>query len=181
MSITATLAFHAITALAGYVFAVSMEWFVHKYIFHELGKRKGSRFRFHYADHHKDTRRHKGGDPAFESSRMEWNAHGREFWGIIGALVLLSPSILIAPAFWIAAAISGINYHRIHRKSHIDPQWCKEKLPWHWDHHMGGRDATNANWCVTCEWFDKLMGTRVVYLKKEEAPKRDGELEKVKA
>lgn len=66
MSPLQLIAFHALTGAAGYVYAVAIEWFVHKYIFHELGKRPGSRFRFHYADHHKETRRHEGGDPAFE-------------------------------------------------------------------------------------------------------------------
>lgn len=161
MTLAGTILFHLLTGLAGYVYAVFLEWFVHKYIFHELGKRKGSRFRFHYADHHKATRRHDGGDPAFEGSVISWNAYGREFWFILLGILIHLPLLFIAPAFFIVSSLSGLNYHRMHRKSHLDPEWCKERMPWHWDHHMGDREASNANWCVTCEWFDKMMGTRV--------------------
>ncbi len=176
MTLTQTILFHALTGLAGYVYVVALEWLVHKYIFHELGKRPGSRFRFHYADHHKATRRHEGSDPAFEGKPTRWDAHGREFWGIVFGMVLHSPLLIVAPAFFIVATLSGLNYHRVHRKSHLDPEWCKQNLPWHWDHHMGDREASNANWCVTCEWFDRLMGTRVLAtaeLREAEAKQRD--------
>ena len=47
-----TFAFHLGCVCAGYVFAVSLEWFVHNIFFHRMGKKKGSRFGFHYNDHH---------------------------------------------------------------------------------------------------------------------------------
>ena len=169
MALLATLAFHVVTGVAGYLYTVLLEWVVHRYIFHALGKRPGSRFRFHYADHHRATRRHDGSDPAFEGHAFNWNAHGREFWGIMIGIVLHTPLLLVAPAFFIVSSLCGLNYHRVHRKSHLDPAWCKEKLPWHWDHHMGDREASNANWCVTCEWFDRMMGTRVAATAEERA------------
>lgn len=163
MSIATTILFHAATALAGYVYAVAAEWFIHKYAFHKIGKRKGSPFQFHWSQHHKAVHKHEGGDPAYEGSVMRWNAYGREFWFIMLGIILHAPIALFAPAAWVAMSVSGLNYHRCHRKSHIDLTWCRERLPWHWDHHMGDRASSEANWCVTCEWFDRLMGTRVRY------------------
>ncbi len=160
--------FHVACAIAGYVYAVAAEWVVHRYVFHVLGKKKGSPFQFHWKDHHRAAHKHEGGDPAFEGSVFSWNAFGREFWGIIAGIIIHSPLLLVAPAAWIAMSLAGLNYHRCHRKSHLDIEWCKEKLPWHWDHHMGDAETADANWCVTCEWFDKLMGTRVPYIPKEE-------------
>ena len=38
-----TFAFHLGCVCAGYVFAVSLEWFVHNIFFHRMGKKKGHR------------------------------------------------------------------------------------------------------------------------------------------
>ncbi len=46
--------------------------------------------------------------------------------------------------------------------SHLDPMWCRENLPWHYDHHMGPNQ--DMNYGVTTDWVDRLMGTREVYL-----------------
>ncbi len=137
-----------------YVYAVALEWTVHRYIFHGLGRRKGSRFRFHYVDHHRASRRNAGGDPVFETAPMGWNASGRERAGIALAALAHAPLLWVAPLVWAALVALGVRYHLIHR-------WCRERLPWHWDHHMGSAAEAEANWAVTCQWFDKLMGTRV--------------------
>jgi sterol desaturase/sphingolipid hydroxylase (fatty acid hydroxylase superfamily) len=53
-------------------------------------------------------------------------------------------------------------YRRVHRRAHIDPEWGRTHLPWHYDHHMGPNQ--HKNWGVTFEWFDRLRGTRVPYV-----------------
>ena len=60
-----------------------------------------------------------------------------------------------------------MRYYRVHKRAHLDPEWAKVHLPWHYDHHMGPNQ--NANWCVTRPWFDHLMGTREPYLGTERA------------
>jgi len=81
------------------------------------------------------------------------------------------PLLWFAPGFTIGAAIGLMRYYFIHRKSHMNPEWCKEKLPWHYDHHMAPNQ--DANWGVTVEWVDILMGTRIHYLGTERAEKDD--------
>ena len=43
----------------------------------------------------------------------------------------------------------------------MDPAWAREKVPWHYDHHMAPNQ--DANWGVRRDWVDRLMGTREVY------------------
>ena len=52
---------------------------------------------------------------------------------------------------------SIISYYITHRKAHIDTEWCRKKLPWHYEHHMGKNQ--NINWGVRRPWVDKIMGT----------------------
>ena len=40
-------------------------------------------------------------------------------------------------------------------------QQAERKVPWHYDHHMGKNQE--ANWGITSEWVDRLVGTRVRY------------------
>ena len=161
-----TLAFHLGSVAAGYVFAVAMEWFVHNVLFHRMGKRKGSPFSFHYADHHRAVRKLRGRDPSYEGSRFAWNAYGRELLGILVGALLVSPVALVAPLFWLSAVLSGVHYHVVHTRSHLDLRWCRDHLRWHWDHHMGTNQ--DVNWGVTNEWFDRLMGTREPWFSKAE-------------
>ena len=60
----------------------------------------------------------------------------------------------------LAALYGAGNYYYLHRRAHLEPEWAKKKLPWHYDHHMNSNQ--DANWCVTKPWFDYLLGTRVI-------------------
>lgn len=55
---------------------------------------------------------------------------------------------------------SALNYYYIHRRAHLEPEWARTKIPWHYDHHMNSNQ--DANWCVTKPWFDYILGTRVI-------------------
>jgi sterol desaturase/sphingolipid hydroxylase (fatty acid hydroxylase superfamily) len=60
----------------------------------------------------------------------------------------------------LAALYSAGNYYYVHRRAHLEPDWARRTIPWHYDHHMNSNQ--DANWCVTRPWFDYVMGTRVV-------------------
>lgn len=45
----------------------------------------------------------------------------------------------------LAAWYSAGNYYYIHRRAHLEPDWAKRKIPWHYDHHMNSNQ--DANWC----------------------------------
>ena len=65
-------------------------------------------------------------------------------------------------SFFIAGIVTyAVGTYRAHKKAHLDPEWAKQHLRHHYDHHMGQNQ--DANWCVTQPWFDHLLGTRIEY------------------
>lgn len=157
---------------AGLVYANAFEWCAHKFLLHDEGKKKDSFWRFHWAEHHKVVRQNNFYDHNYDASLLEWNPQSKEVAALIGAAVLHSPVFLVAPGFGLATLLSAANYYYVHKKSHQDPEWAREHLPWHYDHHMGPNQ--DANFCVTFPLFDYIMGTREPYVgtEKELADKK---------
>ena len=129
------------------------EWIAHKYILHGLGKKKSSFFYFHWA-HHKNTRKHGGYDSDYE--------HPKE--SLKEVLLLLLLVVANMPLFWLfpvaatTMTIYSFVYYFAHRKLHLDVQWGKKWMPWHFDHHMGKNQ--DLNWCVVFPLWDHILGTR---------------------
>ena len=146
----------------GLLYANASEWVAHKYILHGLGKNKKSFWRFHWGDHHKICRKQAGRDPAYERPLQGWNPQTKEALSLAVGVLMHLPVAPLAPFFFGTLAYRAVHYYRVHRKAHLDPEWAKTHLPWHYDHHMG-KDQ-DANWCVTHPFFDHLMGTRKPYL-----------------
>lgn len=150
----------------GLLTANATEWVVHKYVLHGWGKKKDSFWRFHLSEHHRNSRRHNFLDPAYDRFPLGNHAQGKEAWALIGGCVLVTPLAPVAPFFVGTLYYSAWNYYSKHKKSHQDVEWAKTHLPWHYDHHMGPNP--HANWCVTRPWFDHIMGTREVFLERED-------------
>ncbi len=148
--------------LAGLVYANAMEWLGHKYLLHGLGKRKGSFWSFHWHDHHQQARRNEMYDPGYLEPPLGWNPHAREVLGLLMGSAALLPLLPVAPLFTTTVWACTANYYLVHRRSHLDPAWGFENVPWHVDHHLGRNQ--DANWCVTHPFFDHVMGTRLAPL-----------------
>ena len=146
----------------GLATANATEWAVHKYVLHGLGKRKRSFWSFHWHEHHKACRKQGHRDPDYERSVFGANAQAKEAAALVGAALAVAPLATIAPFFVGTLWYSAVNYYRVHKRAHLDPDWAREHLAWHYDHHMG--PDQDANWCVTKPWFDRVMGTRVPYI-----------------
>jgi hypothetical protein len=146
---------------AGLLYANAVEWLVHRYVLHGPGKNKDSFWRFHWAEHHKNARRNRMYDADYEKSIFDWNARGKEAFGIglmgLGHL----PLFPVAPYFTATVLYACGNYLHRHKKSHLDPEWGRVHMTGHYDHHMGLNQ--DSNWCVTRPWFDWIMGTRERY------------------
>lgn len=153
---------------AGLLYANGAEWVLHRYLLHERGKRRGSFWSFHWHEHHRASRQHDFRDASYEGPTLardssgQINPQGKETLALIGLAAAHLPLAPIAPFFTATVLWSALYYYRVHRRSHLDPQWAREHLPWHYDHHMG--PDQNANWCVSFPFFDHLMGTRKPYL-----------------
>ncbi len=142
----------------GLLYSNGVEWVVHKYVLHGLGKRRGSFWAFHWVRHHRQSRRNQMVDPDYQNPGANLASHGKEVGGIALILLAHTPLATTFPYFTAAVWYSGLNYLHKHRKAHLDPEWAKRHLRSHYDHHMGRNQ--DANWCVTRPWFDWIMGTR---------------------
>lgn len=160
--------------VVGRIFAAAMEWSVHRYVFHVLGKRKSSPFAFHWKEHHRACRRIEMRDDAYVHGSLfdSSNGHAREVWAIVVSCLLMVPALGFVPGLVLGAWYGGWRYHWCHRQSHLDIEWCKQHLRWHYDHHMAPNQDTN--WGVSNEWFDKWMGTRVPWDGPKRRRSRDG-------
>ena len=159
------------------LYANASEWFIHKNVLHGIGKRKSSFWSFHFHDHHKACRRQEGRDDGYRESILGWHAQGKEALALAALGVAHAPLLPIAPFFTLTVWASILRYHRVHRRSHLDAEWARQNLTWHYDHHMG--PDQDANWCVTHPFFDHLMGTRKRYaFTREEETRRVQEAEK---
>jgi len=142
--------------------ANAAEWFLHKHVLHGLGQNKKSFWSFHWHEHHAHSRRHGHYDSDYERSPLANNAQGKEVAGLVGLAAMVTPLLPVAPFFVGGLYYASYRYYRVHRRAHLDPDWAREHLRWHYDHHMG--PDQHQNWCVTRPWFDHIMGTRKPYV-----------------
>lgn len=138
--------------------ANALEWAAHRYILHDRGRNRESFWAFHWHEHHAQSRRNGFRDPNYERSVLHWNAQAKEAVALLASSALTWPLVPVAPLFVLTLHGCALNYYIKHKRSHLDPEWARVHLPWHYDHHMG--PDQEANWCVTRPWFDQIMGTR---------------------
>jgi sterol desaturase/sphingolipid hydroxylase (fatty acid hydroxylase superfamily) len=146
----------------GLLYANVGEWWVHKILFHRIGRRRGTLPDFHHFEHHPHARRNGMIDPDYQRSVFGWHAQGKEmaFWAVVA--VGHAPVALVWPSLVGGLYLSVALFYVAHKRAHTDPAWARRWLPWHYDHHMGPNPE--ANFCVTFPWFDHVMGTRVPYV-----------------
>jgi len=137
------------------------EWFIHKYWLHGLGRNKKSFWAFHWHEHHREAYRNDMVDPQYQRSLFTWSPQGKEALALVVGAAAMAPVFPVAPFFTGTVWYRMWRYYQEHKKSHLDPAWARDHLPWHVDHHLG-KDQ-NANWCVTHPWFDYVMQTRKPY------------------
>ena len=145
----------------GLLYANAGEWMIHKYVLHGMGRDKSSLWAFHWHEHHREVRKNDYIDPFYQRSLFGWHAQRKEALGLAIAAAAHVPLFPVAPFFTSAVWFSIANYYRVHKRSHMDPDWARENIRWHYDHHMGPNQ--DSNWCVSFPWFDWIMGTREYY------------------
>ena len=152
--------------LVGLVVANGFEWIAHKYILHGTHRVGQPRFscvprsmQSHW-EHHREVRKQSFHDDGYVQGISNWRTKNE----IVSLTIVATVSGLIfyplSKGMMCAAVYSAGNYYYIHRRAHLEPEWAKKAIPWHYDHHMNSNQ--DANWCVTKPWFDYVMGTRFV-------------------
>lgn len=162
MLLMATL---GIQVLVATVYANLFEWLWHKHVYHGLGKKKKSWFSGHWRDHHRVVRKSKGFDLSYNNRLFVGKDPTLEAVQLFVAASLHLPLLPLAPAFVATLYFHALMYFVLHRKSHLDPEWAKKYLPWHYDHHMGKNQ--DANWCVTYPLWDHILRTREHFINKK--------------
>lgn len=142
----------------GIMYANVLEWMIHKYILHDLGKKwKNSIFRFHWSEHHKVARKNKMVDESYNISWWKEMGRAKEVLGL-GLLALIHvPLLLITPWFAGTTMLYTVAYYFAHKRSHLDKEWGKKWLPHHFLHHLG-RDQ-DKNWGVLLPFVDWILRT----------------------
>ena len=133
--------------ILGTVYASFLEWWVHKKLFHELGRKKGSFWAFHLREHHADCIKNNFHDDQFSR---------RETLGLFFLSIIHLPILLISPMFYCATVVYAIAFIILHNLGHRNPSWAKKYQNWHWKHHM--KDP-NKNWNVVLPLADWIMRT----------------------
>lgn len=152
--------------IAGLVVANGFEWLAHKYILHGIHQKGKARYspvpksmRSHW-EHHREVRRTEFNDIGYVEGIQNWRTRNEIESVLLIATVFGVGFYPFSKGMTLATLYSAGNYYYVHRRAHLEPEWAKRKIPWHYDHHMNSNQ--DANWCVTKPWFDYLLGTRVI-------------------
>ena len=152
--------------VAGLVIANGFEWFAHKYLLHGVHRKGKPRFsptpkqmESHWA-HHREVRKQAFFDDCYVEGVSNWRTRNEILALSVVAVAAGATFYPFSKGMALAAAYSAGNYYYVHRRAHLEPEWSKKRIPWHYDHHMNSNQ--DANWGVTRPWFDYIMGTRVV-------------------
>ena len=136
----------------GWFYGHIFEYIAHRYLLHDR-KRFKKLFRNHFKSHHNISRKNQMYDSSYEnllSSKFE-------VISLSLALIIHLPLFHFAPYFFGAILWSVIAYYTIHKISHVNTEWGKRWLPWHYEHHMGKNQ--HINWGVRLPIIDKLLKT----------------------
>lgn len=144
----------------GLLAANAFEWYAHKTWLHEYPARHRNSPFFTHIRHHKRARLNGFRDEGYAESMWRDQEMFNEKVALIGIAAASTVVAPVAPFFALGVWYGAWNYWSTHSKSHLDPEYAKSRIPWHYDHHMNANQ--DANWCVTRPWFDYLMGTRVI-------------------
>ncbi len=145
----------------GLLYANFSEALFHRYVLHGLGKNPESFWAFHWHEHHREARRNAFRDDNYLRSPWAWHSLSKERLAIAASVALHLPLFPVAPFFVGTLVYCAVKYHRVHARAHLDPDWGRKNVPWHYDHHMAPNQ--NANWGIVRPWYDQIMGTRLPY------------------
>ena len=143
--------------LLAFVYANFLEWSIHKYLFHGLGKNKKSFFASHWSGHHQVCRKNENFDESYTKFPPDPSVL-KELFSLFILNLIHFPLYFISPFFYLCLSLFSVRYFYMHQRGHLDVEWGKKNMPWHYDHHMG-KDQ-DSNWGVTNPLWDNILGTR---------------------
>jgi len=145
--------------LAGYAYTHIVEWFLHKSVLHRFGRRKNSVFGFHWKTHHRVSRKNNFYDASYKNQGHSDGSAKKEDLYLMLLAGLHLPIAFFNIFFFLGILLGILEYRYKHKKSHLNPKWAIENIPWHYEHHMGKNQ--NTNFGVRSPILDKIFGTYV--------------------
>ena len=136
-----------IEVLVAILYANLLEYVIHRYLFHGLGKSSSSMFAFHLRDHYIIARKN-----GFTDKRIS----RKEIISILAAILIHSPLAYLSPVFFYSVSTYGLLFVVIHNTLHYYPAFAKRFFWWHWNHHMRNQ---NKSWAVVIPIIDILTKT----------------------
>ncbi len=133
--------------LIGIIIASFIEYSVHKYLFHGLGKKRESVFAFHLRQHHIIARK---------NNFVDKKVSVHEFLGIPALIILFLPIYFLSTPLFYGMTLYAIAFVVLHNLQHKYPKITKKYFWWHWNHHMKNQ---NKSWNVVLPIADILTGT----------------------
>lgn len=138
--------------ILAWIYSHIFEYIAHKFILHETKIFKFA-FKHHFGIHHKIARNNNMYDRGYEnifSSKFE-------ILSLLITAVIHLPLFLFFPFAYLSLLLFITNYYLIHRKCHLDVEWGKKWIPWHYAHHM--KTNQHKNWGVRLPIIDIIMKT----------------------
>lgn len=130
------------------------EYLTHRYVLHGRGKLMKI-FKHHFSHHHKVSRKNE----MYDSDYLNlWKINFENSSLFLAAIIHL-PVVFFFPYAYFTLVGCIFSYYLVHRKAHVDVEWGKKWLPWHYEHHMGKNQ--HVNWGVRLPIFDYVFKTRV--------------------
>ena len=145
----------------GWIYGHIAEYALHRWLLHGVAIKTKKYLLFHFYEHHSKARSSLMLDDIYKFHDIRWNAATKEITGLIFLLLVHVPLYFFVPAFYVMLLHAAAVYYFIHRKSHINFEWAKQTVPWHYDHHMGPNQ--HANYGVRSDLMDRIFKTRVPY------------------
>lgn len=140
----------------GYLYTKVVENLAHKYLLHNLGKKKESFWSFHFHDHHKAAIKYGMLDPAYFEQWWLNSLRAKEVGSLVATFGMHLPLVKKHPYFVAGVGIGVLEYYYKHKKSHTEPEWAWEYMQNHVKHHLLEQ---NNYWGVTSGLVDRIAGT----------------------
>ena len=128
-----------------------LEYIIHRYVFHKLGRKKESLFRYHLKGHHVLSR--KQGFIDLTESKIESA-------GLLILILIHVPVYFLIFPLWLGVTLYALAFRFLHGYQHKHPEFTQKYMKWHWDHHMSN---PNENFGVVAPWSDWIFKTRKKY------------------
>lgn len=140
----------------GFIYANFVEYVVHRFIFHGLGKKKSSIFSFHWYNHHRSARMYRMVDIDYEKPFWSKNRLP-EVLGLTFLAIVHIPMLMVAVPSYLGMIVYLFSYYFIHKYCHLNTINAKLWFPAHFRHHCSQNQ--DANYGVVTSLFDIIFKT----------------------